>query len=711
MHVFPAEVPETEVSRSDVVEARVARKVGPLFGVGPEANPFARSWVCDYTSLSLAEIGRGAPYPTRDEQARLDAATAGSGPAPGPSEWRWAGRAVWTPRRSPAPGMLTNATLNRFGPDTKAGAVLTGANRLLRGPTAAVAAVSRHLAASGTDPRIRLATWAGLVLEVYRGQPALVVAAVQARLVQRSLSARWGDDLDASGLPSAGAPSELGRRRSAGPGNVGGPADGRWRPTSFDLIDATLPLLGVCPGGPGDDSSDGGGPEAPATSDDALDDLTNAWCQRLLALGRTGRGLVWLTEDDDGSRRAHAYFRVGAVVAPFVAQALGEPRAGSAPRLPAPPDPATFSAMTVLDRRAHLLATHVLVNYLRYRDDLLHAWPDLRPATRRLVAEAVDRCTELPEKNDPVAVQLQAYACYLDLWDHLRTTSPDDDAPGLDDLTARLAASQDDTIAAWRAGWIDPGAATYLLEIGAVALRRATARTADPSGADPGGGDPGGGGPGRRAATRRHWAAILASRGLDPEADLAADVSSLTGSQRFHLHHFADHLASGGRRADLERALTVQEAVTAVRDDVARREPARLAVKHTSARTAHELAADIARRLAAAVPARERAPRERALAAAVRHARAVLADPTTEWLLLRPNSESATTWAARSVGLALLAAVEGGLDVPTHDVTRALALLAAAPALGALRARLDAAPGPSRRPPREAARRGSPGPP
>ncbi len=688
MHAFPAEVPAVEVSRSEVVEARVARKVGPLFGVGPEANPFARSWVCDYTSLSLAEIGRGAPYPTRDEQTRLDAATAGSGPVP--LDWRWAGRAVWTPRRSPAPGMLTNATLNRFGPDTKAGAVLTGANRLLRGPTAAVAAVSRHLAASGTDPRIKLATWAGLVLEVYRGQPALVVAAVQARLVQRSLSAHWGDHLDASGLPTASAPNELDRRRSAGSGDDPGPADGRWRPTSFDLIDATLPLLGVTAG------AGGSGPEAPATSDDALGDLTNAWCQRLLALGRAGRGLVWLAEDDDGSRRAHAYFRVGAVVAPFVAQVLGEPRAGSAPRLPPLPDPAAFSAMTVLDRRAHLLATHVLVNYLRYRDDLLHAWPDLRPATRRLVAEAVDRCTELPKKNDPVAVQLQAYACYLELWDHLRTTSPADDAPGLDDLAARLAASQDDTIAAWRAGWIDPGAATYLLEIGAVALRRATARAADPGG---------------RAATRRHWAAILASRGLDPEADLAADISSLTGSQRFHLHHFADHLASGGRRTDLERALTVQEAVTAVRDDVARREPARLAAKYTSARTAHELAADIARRLAAAVPARERAPRERALAAAVRHARAVLADPTTEWLLLRPNSESATTWAARSVGLALLAAAEGGLDVPTHDVTRALALLAAAPTLGDLQARLAAAAGPSQRPPREAARRGSPGPP
>jgi hypothetical protein len=702
MYALPAEIPAAEVARSDLVEARVARKVGPLFGIPSATSPFARSWVCDYATLSLAEIGRGAPYPARDEQSRLDLVDPPDGPG-----WLGAGSAVWTPRRGPTPGMLSNATLNRFGPDTKAAAVLTGANRLLRGPTAAVAAVSRHLCASDTDARIKLAVWAGLVLEVYRSQPALVVAAVQARLVQRSLSARWGDHLDASGLPEGSAPSELDPRAPTDPGDD--PGDPRWRPTSFDLIDGTLPLLGVC----AEAEAEAG---AQTVTDEARDDLTNAWCQRLLALGRPGRGLVWLAEDDGGARQAHAYVRVGSVVAPFVAQVLGEFQVRRLPRLPPLPAPAAFSAMPVLDRRAHLLATHVLTNYLRYRDDLLQAWPDLRPVTRRLIAEAVERCAQLPEKNDPVAVQLQAYACYLELWDHLRTTpdsatsptagSPTAEDLAADDLTARLLASQEETIAAWRAGWIDPGAVTYLLEIGAVALRRAATRAAEPVAAEPtaagashaqasGTGRSGTGrsgtrhdGPGQgdRAAARRHWAAILTARGLDPETDLAAGIDSLTGSQRFHLHHFADHVASGGRRVDLERALTIQESVTAVRDGVVRGEPARLAAKHTSARVAHELAADIARRLAAAVPARERAPRERALAAAVRHATAVLSDPTAESLLRA--SDAGTTEAARSVGQAFLAAAEGGIDLVADDVSRAIALLDAAPALSALRDQL-----------------------
>jgi hypothetical protein len=669
MQMFPAEVPPTEVSRSDMVEARVARKVAALFGV-PTAGSFGRSWVCDYAALSLAELGRGAPYPTRDEQARLD----GTRPTTGPPEWHWAGRAVWTLRRGPVPGMLSNATLNRFGPDTKAGAVLTGANRLLRGPTDAVAAVSRHLAAGDTDAQLRLAVWAGLVLEVYRGQPALVVAAVQARLVQRSLLARWGDHLDAHGLASTSAPSELDPRVPAEATST----DGRWRPTSFDLIDATLPLLGLSTAASTEVNAG-----APAMTDDALDDLATAWCQRLLALGRTGRGLVWLTEGPDGDRRAHAYVRVGAAVAPFVAEVLGEREPTGPVRLPALPDADAFAAMSVLEGRAHLLAAHVVANYLRYRDDLLQCQPGLRAATRRLVADAVDRCTALPEANDPVWVQLRAYASYLDLWDHLRSTPhPDDPSPA--DLVARLTASQDDTIAAWRAGRVDPGAASYLIEIGAVALRRAT--LADPEGDAE-----------AHEAADRYWSAILAARGLDPDADLAADVDSLVGSQRFHLHHYADHLAGTGRRADLERAMTIQEACAAVRSDVALGEPARFAAKHTSARTAHELAADIARRLAEAVPARERAARGRALDAAVRHARAVLTDPTMERLLLRPGGGAAATWAGRSVALALLAALDTGpdaclgADVTTDDVARAIVLLDAAPTLADLRARLGRA--------------------
>src|SRR5690606_26378620 len=176
---------------------------------------------------------------------------------------------------TPLPGALSNATLNRYGPDTKAAAVLSAANRLLRGATAAVAAASRRLASSGCDPEVRLAVWAGLVLEVYRSQPALVVAAIQARQVQRSLSARWGAHVDHTGVSKAGAPSEI-QTASAVVNDDSGPTSTttRWRPTSFDLVDSTLPLLGLA-----DDTPAG---PAPVTTD-ALDDIASAWCSRLLA--------------------------------------------------------------------------------------------------------------------------------------------------------------------------------------------------------------------------------------------------------------------------------------------------------------------------------------------------------------------------------------------------------------------------------------------
>lgn len=114
-----------------------------------------------------------------------------------------------SPPQSTLPGALTNATLNRYGPDTKAAAVLAATNRLLADATAAVAAVCRHLAAVDCDAEVQLAIWAGLIVEVYRAQPALVVAAIQARQVQRSLSARWGTQVDRGRVTGVDAPSEI----------------------------------------------------------------------------------------------------------------------------------------------------------------------------------------------------------------------------------------------------------------------------------------------------------------------------------------------------------------------------------------------------------------------------------------------------------------------------------------------------------------------
>src|SRR3954453_2508965 len=194
VYTLPAVVPEGEFPRSEIVAVRLARKVAPLFGVRWEHNPFGRTWVCDYAALTLAELARGAPMPGKpdrvpgsEQEPRVDEnapETTGG--------WGWSGRAVWTAPGASAPAVLASATLNRFGPNTKAAAVLTAANRLMQGATAAIGAVCRELNDSSAGPQLRLAIWAGLVLEAFRGQPALVVAAIQARAVQRSLTARWG---------------------------------------------------------------------------------------------------------------------------------------------------------------------------------------------------------------------------------------------------------------------------------------------------------------------------------------------------------------------------------------------------------------------------------------------------------------------------------------------------------------------------------------
>ncbi|MFF0097747.1 hypothetical protein ACFYO8_00305 [Micromonospora sp. NPDC005257] len=650
MHVLPVAIPAAEARRADVVEARLARKVAPLFGLAADLPPFHRSWVCDYTALSLAEIGRGAPSPDRAERSRLEAASTArshEGDHPG---WAWSGRSVWSSQQSGMPGALTNATLNRYGPDTKAAAVLAAANRLLRDATSAVAAASRHLAATGCDPEVRLAVWAGLILEAYRAQPALVVAAVQARQVQRSLAARWGAQVDRAGVRGDDAPAEIhppGVETDDAPEQ----AAARWQPTSFDLVDSTLPALRLA-----DDPTTGPG----LVTVDALDDIASAWCHRLLGIGRPGRGVVWLTEDAGGSRQVQAMVRVGAAVAPFVAATLGGTSAAdrsSPPALPVLPAGEALATAPLLQRRAQLLVAHVAANYVRYRDEWLLTWPELRTGTRELVDVAVQQCARVLDDEDPVPLQLRAYAAYLDVWDPARTKGPASGSGEEDPAVRRLVATQQRTIDAWRSGRLDPGAAAYLLEIGVVALR----------------------GTGVDASTvGTWWSAILAARGLDAGDDLAARVDSVSDAQVFHLHHYVPWLAEGGRRADLRRALAVQERVAAVRAEVVRREPAGFAAKSAAARDAHERAAELATDLALATPERERGVRARVLRDAIRHVQAVLADPSTRALLEEADPQPAALNTARVVARALAAAVSHGLDVDPSDAKDAVALLDAA---------------------------------
>jgi hypothetical protein len=629
MHPLAAVVPGVEVPRSDVVAARIARKVGPLFGVPWEQNPFGRTWVCDFGAITLAEIARGAPYPPRDAQAALDAAqgaaSGGEGdPAEAGSCWRPVGRAVWTPGRGPTPSAIAHATLNRFGPDTKSAVVLTGANRLLLDITAAIASVCGHLANCRVTPEVRLAVWAGLVLEAFRGQPALVAAAIQARTIQRALTTPWGEHLLAPGL-SESARCEFGSAQSGPPsGAATGPTAERRRPkaagtalepTGLDLIDATLPLLELpLP------VTDG-----PLLSQaDLLDDIANRWCRRLLQIGHPGRGITWVSEVKPGHRRVQSYLRIGSAVAPFVTEVLallGIPHGpmfdlGQIIALIADDN---LAAHPVLTRRARLITAHVLANYLRFNDDLLRGQPEARAATCALTGAAADLAARHLGPRDPVSLLLTAYTAYCAAWDlgrdkatktHSGPSSPD---PGRVHAQRHLAAQLDDLSASWRGGDIDPGTASYLLEIGVMALGRLSV-------------------PGDALAT--YWREAMLARGVDPAIDLDSPLG-LPGAQQYHLQNYAAFLASQATdMAGLRRALAAQQACAAIRELVAEGERAEYRSKFTSVRTSHQAAAAIIGRMltlpgAAAAGDLADADRQALIAEGMRHVQAALANPAT----------------------------------------------------------------------------------
>jgi hypothetical protein len=604
VHTLPAVVPEGEFPRAEVVAVRLARKVAPLFGVRWEHNPFARTWVCDYAALTLAEVARGAPMPGKPSRIAISADAsgpeAGESAAEPASGWGWNGRAVWTAPGARAPSVLANATLNRFGPNTKAAVVLTAANRLLQDVTAAVETVCGELNDSAAGPQLRLAIWAGLVLEVFRGQPALVVAAIQARAVQRSLTARWGAQVGLGDLGESAARCEIG---AAGVDEQTDP----WHPIRFALIDDTLAVLDLSAAGPI-------GPDRQA-------DIAAAWCRRLLNMGRPGSGMVWLVEDDDGHRFAHSFQRVGAMVAPFVAEVLDastRPADDSAPRL-VDPVVAAGSDATV---RARAVGTHVAVNYLRYIEEAATDFAGLRERTREVVEHAAKATVDRLGPADPASLLLTGYGEYLQLWD--LTQAGGSDAEALRAAAQNLQAGARRTVQAWHGGDLDPGTASYLLEIGNVALAAVREQVEIP---------------GIDRALARMWRETLSARGVDP--DPAAVLDRLTPAQIFHLATYGDYLASRGTTSDLRRALRILEAVTQIRERVAAGEAAVLPAKFASPRDAHQAAAKVAANLARSLPARERSARAAAWASAVRHALAVLADPSTEELLARRGSDNA----------------------------------------------------------------------
>jgi hypothetical protein len=622
-------MPDVEVPRSDVVAVRIARKVASLFGVAWGQSPFDCTWVCDFSNITLAEIARGAPFPPRhvqsamDEEATREKRQAGnestrsasglSMRTDGPSRaWQAVDRAVWTLQRTPTPTAIAHATLNRYGPDTKAAVVLTGANRLLHDVTAAVAGVCDQMVASGTSVEVRLAVWTGLIFEAFRGQPALVAAAIQARAIQRALTTPWGDHL---WLPGRGmsARCEFG---ATVPESVA-PGPDAQSPIRFDLIDSTLPLLDLpMP------ITDG-----PMLShQEVLDDIAARCCRRLLQIGRPGRGISWMSEPAPGHRSVQTYLRMGSAIAPFVAEVFSMLGFANRPASHVDADEVPrlltgvhFGRLTRPAKRAHLIGAHALASYLRFHDNLLHVQPELRVATRALTGTAAVTAAQCLGPDDPVTVLLDAYTTYCTAWDLSRDAVVDGKrrAGVAADLGRQLGRVAD----AWHAGALDPGTASYLLEIGVMALERLHAPGTVP------------------AELAGFWRQAMLARAVDPDHDLNEPLA-LPDAQCYHLQNYAAFLASRATGAtELRPALAAQRACVRIRDLVTQGELAEYDAKFTSARTSRQIAATIVGKLLESVGPGESPDYLDLLAEGVSHARAAIENPTTRAMLAADHAD------------------------------------------------------------------------
>lgn len=372
MDLLPAEVPDVPEVRSEIVPARLARKLAPLFGVPWERGPFgSRTWVCDYNKITLSEIARGAPLPTRSQAQQARAVVHG--------EWALVDRfAVARPGGS-LPNEIANATLNRFGPDTKAAVVLTGANRLLDPVTRAVeVAVGCLEAADGSalPTRLRLAAWAALLLEAFRSQPALVAAGIRARAIQRELLVEWH-------LPLAAPIADLPLTRC----EVGGPQwdDGRGaasRPHELELTDRTLHGLTA------------------ATHDELVDRLL----RHLMAIGaRQSSSHLWLSERGPGQLAVEALVPPTELVGRYVRQVAHlleeEPAVcGVLPRIPAAGE---LDGLSVLARRALVIALLTVLRQVQFDAEQRER---TRTAIVPMLSNVAELATESLGPDDPLTV-------------------------------------------------------------------------------------------------------------------------------------------------------------------------------------------------------------------------------------------------------------------------------------------------------------------
>ncbi len=510
MPLLPAVVPDIPEDRSQVVRARLARKVAPLFGVPWPGAPFELTWVCDYTTLTLAEIARGSPLPERSGHSDARAVHGGPRRADGKPE--------------PLPNELANATLHRFGPDAKAAVLLTAANQLLEPVTEGIdAAVSvLHGAALGVLPvRLRLAAWAAMVLEAFRSQPALLVAAIQARQIQRTVSNRWELPLPHRLRDQPLARCEIGAVRGA-----------RWRPGSatspidLDVADRTVRAVRLPP-------------DCPAGTHLVL---AEGWLSRLVAMGTAyGEGYLWLGERGTGHRVVEALIPETSTLDAYlheITPLLG-PDGTTEAVLPAIPDPTEAEKLSIPARRALVLGLTTVIRQVRFD-------PQWRESTRDTVTGVLERLVQLAEHSlgadDPMTLVTRCRAADIRVH-NLRQVAGHDLSVPMRDLLDAL----DRCERAERDGTLDRGMLAALVYSGNVeinAVRRNNAPLPDTGLPAPGE---------LNAHLSRSWSAFLELVDIDVDS-LAGEEPEVARQAGFHLSAYASYLAGQDDEAALRSA-------------------------------------------------------------------------------------------------------------------------------------------------------------
>jgi hypothetical protein len=505
MSLLPAVVPAIPEARAGVVPARLARKVGPLFGVAWPDGPFgSRTWVSDYGRITLSEIARGAPLPARGQmpEASTDDMFVRRFAAPA----------------HPLPNEIANATLNRFGPDTKAAVVLTAANELLVPVRDAIASVPPLVDAAGrpVHPALRLVAWAALVVEAFRSQPALVAAGIRARAIQRPLTLLW----DLPVAPDAAGVLLTRCEIGAPHGNAATSS-----PRDLDVADATFRTLEF----PDDVAAD------PLARSRVHDLVVGQLLDRLLVAGTNqDSSHLWLSERTTDGLVVEALVPAAGLVDRFARQTLTlmgfDPgMLDQPPPLPRPPDPGLLAGAPLLSRRATVLA-HLAV--LRQ----VHQSPPAREAARADVLDRIDAVLELARRTLPEGDPVRAVgACRAALMavQVLRHDAGQDITAAVSAL--REAARHCEDLS--RTGVLDRGTAAEILAASNVEINAVRFINATLSGAGlPAAGE-------LDAEVRARWSRVLSLLEVagDPAGDQPVRLAGLLG---YHLHNYAAYLAS-----------------------------------------------------------------------------------------------------------------------------------------------------------------------